>query len=198
MRTLLQWFIKTLFCKLIPQKIDDKELIARAIIYPIHFKNKLKRESFLPKKSSSDISTYRIRYSNLNTLKQLAISLAKDKQKHFSNSSFEGFAVINNNHLKQINSKIQTVAAEFIASPIDKNNKYIDLKGKKIFSCDSGLPFHSDLVYSKPVPDGEPATAHRMYSDEILKVIENRNSFYKDECREQNIWCGENFVKKVN
>jgi len=42
------------------------------------------------------------------------------------------------------------------------------------------LPMHADLVYDEPMVKGEPATSHRQYPRELLKVAKFKEDIMPD------------------
>ncbi|MFN8117437.1 MAG: hypothetical protein U0W65_15075 [Bacteroidia bacterium] len=191
-------FIKAIFSKFINREIGlDEYDITRSIIHPLHFdkKNSIYHYAFTPPKTSTDASLTRLSYCSVDSAKVDAIKLASNISKPNRITSFKGFAVVNNVMLNKLN-RLGGLTANILGTPIDKDGKYI-AENKKVYQCDSGLPYHADLIFSKPVPDGEPATEHRKYNDELIKLILDNNLYFEDNNVLDKRWGGIDISKAV-
>lgn len=194
--------IKALFCSPIPREIGASEFdIVRCVIYPTHFrKENIYSYCFLPPKNSCDTSLLRLSYSSHSIAKRDGIKLVvnRSNKPEKNEKFFKGLAVVNNVIIEKLNATNE-IKAKIIGTPIDENNNYVD-KELTVYKGSKGKPYHADLVFEKPVPDGEPATNHRKYSDELVQIIQTKNLYYEDKCPEKMEWCSPNIteiVKKV-
>ncbi len=189
-------FIKAIFSNLIVRKIDDSELgIVRCVIHPFHYKNAVKSQVFEPPRKSTDVSLVRLMYSSEHIAKRDGIELAKSKPATM-NPNFKGLVVVNNKMLKEVNSIGMGLTAFILGTPIDDKNKYID-KEIKVFQFDKGKPYHADLIFSEPMPDGEPSTKHREYSSHLIKIVNDKQLFFEDKHPTNIRWCGPVLMMKI-
>ena len=192
-------FIKAIFSKFISREIGTEEFdIVRCVIHPTHFdkKEKFYSYSFIPPKKSTDTSLIRLSYCNTDVAKVHGVQLAASLDVRSSKKiTFKGLAVVNNLMIDKINS-IGGIKANIKGTPLDKENQYIEAS-KKVYKCDKGKPYHADLIFEKPVPDGEPATEHRKYADELVCLILDKKIYFEDNCNSENRWCGEFISTKV-
>ena len=183
-------FFKSIFSKLVDRIIADSELnIVRCVIHPFHHHQKkgVVFKVFTPPRNSKDVSLIRLNYSSEDIAKRDGIDLVKGKLIP-PIPKFAGLVIINNKMVNEVNSINVGITASIKGTPI-KNNEYVP-EGINIYRCDKGKPYHADLVYSEPVPDGEPSTKHREYCDNLLKIVSEKEIFFEDKCPEEKRWCG--------
>jgi hypothetical protein len=192
------WF-KTIFCKKISREIPPNEqFIARCILAPMHFKKEmLDPYCFIPPRKRTDVSLIRLMYCNPDCAKKDGLNISKQISSEKKQITFKGLALINNSIMDKIGS-IDGVSAKIKGTPINDKNEYV-ASDRHTYKCDPGKPFHADLIYNEPVPDGEPATKHRKIAENILNQVNTFNSYFEDTCNEDQRWCNVNllnFIKK--
>ncbi len=89
-------------------------------------------------------------------------------------------------HVSESNDESINVAASVKATPIDEHNNYVD-EGLTVYADSLGLPMHADLLYSVPVPQGVPATLHRVIADNLLKLAK----YFHDLSPDSDQWEGD-------
>jgi len=137
------------------------------------------RNALLPPAEKCDVSVLRLNYTNLSFCKK------HTKRLKIGASNYWGLGAFKNIHIFKINISSEVeLRADVICSPIDESTKYIE-NISQVTTDTLGLPMHADLRYSEPIPQkGNPATKHRKYAQELLKL----STFQKDEDPDSEDW----------
>ena len=116
----------------------------------------------------------RLRYTNLDFCKRHAKSIDIPDTKYW------GLGAILSKHVDQLNMKREEIgiAAKLVATPLNKSFNIIN--NINVYTDTPGLPVHADLVYDEPMVKGEPATSHRQYARELLKVAKFKEDMMPD------------------
>lgn len=172
--------------ELVSRIIEDAEICIRCIVSPLFVKDskcKLKREAFLPPPDKKEVSLLRLRYTNLNRCKQHAINLSVRNNKYWGLSSITKSDVNSTYQSKLTDDEKKEISVTIEYAPISDKNEYIS-DGIDVYSDDTGLPMHADLVYNTKAKINEVQTQMRKFANELIKVAKVQ----KDEEQSQQEW----------
>ena len=132
------------------------------------------RNALLPPHGHSDVSLLRLRYTNLDFCKRHAKSI------NIPDAKYWGLGAILSKHIDLLNKKKEEIGitAKLVATPL--NESFNIINNIEVYTDTPGLPMHADLVYDEPMVKGEPATSHRQYARELLKVAKFKEDIMPD------------------
>lgn len=177
---------------LIPQSVDDSEVLVRCIghfLYYSNSKKKIKRTAYLPPPGSNEVSVLRLNYASETKCKQHAKSIKKNSYEYCGLSA-------------SLCSKIKDIVKDKIdpdlqlkepslaiikikASPLNEN--FHKRNEDKIYTSDKGLPFHADIIYNWTAQQGKPAPT---IINKIAQALTKNppTSYHKDICINDENW----------
>ena len=164
--------------------------MVRGIVHPYFYSNSkatLKPEAYLPASNKNDVSLLRHLYTTDDFCKKHSKSLK------IGENVYCGMSTFLNNHVQEIINRTpsnERIIVTVEGSPMDIDKRYI--KTPPVFTNDTGLPMHADLIYEKPVIKGVPSTFHRKFASELAK----QSNYFKDPNVESPTWLGERLTWK--
>jgi len=167
-------------CEIVDKIIGRNEICIRCLTYPLFVSNndnKLKYNAFTPPPNKADVSTLRLKYTDLKSCKQHAKNL------DIPSNQYYGLAALKKNHIEQMNSEQVGIEANIVYSPIDSDNNYMD-KSIDVYTNTPGIPMHADIVYSQEMKKGEVNTPFRKYAKGLIKLV----NFVKDTDPDSKEW----------
>lgn len=166
---------------IIPRVISPNERCLRLLFYPFGYKNKIRKEAFMPPVDSTDISIHRLDYTTLERCKELGYKIHEERQKKQLSmpgiplSEFVGMAIILASLIEEANKYAEDEGIDIkamIAYGPMHNNEYILDRDVYVDDPDIDMPMHADIRYNKVCEKGEVQTQMRKYAKFLADHIE--------------------------
>lgn len=157
--------------KLVNKIILEDEICIRCILSPLFChstKKKLKENAFLPPPNSDEVSLLRLIYTDLNRCKLHAKHIEDTLKEKVSDIQYQGLASITSKDVNEANLELD-MSCLIVYAPMDKDGNYIP-DYKDVYSDESGLPMHANLIYPYKMEKGKVATEARKYARRLLKL----------------------------
>lgn len=176
---------------IIPEKINQKELLIRGIVKPLFFKKKLTYNSLLPpnRGNRNDVSVLRYEYTNLNFCKSHTKGLKLGEATYCGLAALkpEDIYEINSLYKKELEDSEILVSCNVKSSPLDQNGNELR---HPVYDETPGLPMHADLIYNIN-RNQEVETCLREYAKKLIDKVQ----FIPDNHPEEDNWVEEDFKK---
>ena len=167
---------------IIPEELDNSELLARCIVYSFSANEKgdPKPCAFDPPWDSDETSTLRENYCDIDFIHKHGKIMEEEKiRQGSSNSSYKCSVFVSAKSIRSICKEIdrREYKLNVIATPLDAENKK---RNFPVFKKDEGLPMHADIIFPVAKIKGKTNPLIRQFSVLLVQSIVKKEIFPVD------------------